>query len=355
MFSTPLNVMVVSILFHVVEGGFADRRAAALAGLLMGALPMLSAHSYIGVGEYAIFLCLSVLPRRRRAPWRDQIVAWGCFGAVALAVSLPQIAWLMRAHRANFMKIDPIHRETDKRWVAGFFAVWWASLGSFLVAAVGLVFFTNDARQTAFYRPSIGVWIVSNLIRYQPGAMDNTKVFFAGWYSLACVAVANFVVVTWKQGGWQVRVALCAMVAGFSFGGAVCIWKALFSPFTMFSGQERDVGIWMMHNAKKDAAVLAGGWHGNTLMSLAGKLVTMGYGGWVWTHGLNIDARRAFMSELIRNRENVSVFAEHKIEYAVLREDDKSRKFYFPEPEPSSRWLLLFDLGNFKVYRILKT
>jgi hypothetical protein len=282
-------------------------------------------------------------------------VIWLCFGAVALMISLPQIIWLMRTHRVNFMKLDPIHRETDKRWILGFFTVWWYSLGSFLVAAIGLVFFTNDARQNRFYLPSLGVWIVSNLIRYQPGAMDNTKVFFAGWYSLACVAVANFVVLTWKHGGWLARFALFVMVSGFCFGGGVCIWKAMFCPFAMFSREERDIGMWVMQNAKRDVGVLAGGWHGNTLMSLAGKLVTMGYGGWVWTHGLNIDARKRFMNELVRNRDDVNAFAVHKIEYAVWRSDDKTRQFSFPEPGTDSRWLLLFDLGHLKVYRILKT
>jgi hypothetical protein len=123
----------------------------------------------------------------------------------------------------------------------------------------------------------------------------------------------------------------------------------------MFSPEERDIGIWVMQNTKREAAVLAGGWHGNTLMSLAGRLVTMGYGGWVWTHGLSLDARRQFMNNLVRNRDNVSYFAPHKIEYALAKSDDGSRGFNFSEPAPSSRWMLLFDLGHLKVYRILKT
>jgi hypothetical protein len=354
-FSTPLNVLIVSLLIDIVETGFTDKRAALLAGVLMGLLPMLSAHSYIGVGEYAIFLCLAVFPYRKTSLWPAQIVIWGSYGLSALAISLPQIFWLMRAKRENFMQLNPIHRETDSRWVRGVVTVWWGSLGSFVIVALFFVFFAHDGRQNLFYLPSLGVWIISNLLRYQPGAMDNTKVFFAGWYTLACIAVANYIVAAWRHGRAIVHVCLAVVMLGYCFGGSICIAKAAFRPSTMFSKDERDIGIWVMQNAKRDVGVLAGGWHGNTLMSLAGKLVTMGYGGWVWTHGLSLDARRKLMSFLVANRDNVTHFAKYNIEYAIWKSDDAKRGFDFPDPSPKSRWMLLFSLGHLKIYRILKT
>jgi hypothetical protein len=354
MFSTPFNIQIVSLLFDAVEGGFLNLQALLLAGLLMGLLPMLSAHSYLGVGEYAIFLCLSAFPFRNRKQWKQQVIAWGTFGVTAVILSLPQILWLMRQKRENFMQFNPIYKETDARMVLGFFKVWWYSLGSILVIAIGLVWSVMEKRQIEFYRPSIGVWIVSNLIRYQPGAMDNTKVFFAGWYSLACAAVAHYAVVMWQRKKFIVRISIVLALAGGFASGCICIWKAAFWPFPMFSKDERDIGVWVMHNTKRDAAVLAGGWHANTLMSLAGKLVTMGYGGWVWTHGLSLDARNKFMGELVRDRENVSKFTPQKIEYAIWKSDDHDRGFSFPPVGPESRWLLVFDIGHLRVYRILK-
>jgi hypothetical protein len=122
----------------------------------------------------------------------------------------------------------------------------------------------------------------------------------------------------------------------------------------MFSKVERDIGVWIMHNTKRNSAVLAGGWHANTLMSLGGRLVTMGYGGWIWTHGLNLDARKRLMNEMVVDRENVSRFERLKIEYASSTSDDKECGFRCPTVGIGSRWMSIFDLGHLRVYRILK-
>jgi hypothetical protein len=350
-----IAILVVSALFDVAENSFGNRRAAVLCGLLVGLLPMLSAHAYIGVGEYAIFLCLLSFPFRTPKSWPGQVYNWCCFGVPAIALSVPQVLWLMRSKRSSFMKIDPIHTETDKSRILGFFRVWWGSLGSFVVVAIVLVFFVNDERQNHFYWPAVAIWIVSNLIRYQPGAMDNTKVFFSGWYSLACAAFANYIVVAWNAKRGYPRIAIALVLLGSFFSGGVCIWKAAFHPFPMFSKDEMELGLWIMENTKRETAVLAGGWHGNTMMSLGGRLVTMGYGGWVWTHGLSLDARRKLMNDLTKHRNETERFEKYKIEYAIWKSDDHSRAFNFPVPEINSRWVLVHYWDHLRVYRILKS
>jgi hypothetical protein len=354
MFSTPLSILIISLLIDLVETAFGHRKSALLAGILMGLLPMLSAHSYIGVGEYAIFACLFAFPFRNKKQWLREVGNWALYGITAIVISLPQILWLMRAHRANFMQMNPIYKKTDRRPVIGFFSVWWDSLGSFLVVTIILVFFVNDRRQNRMYWPAMGVWVISNVVRYQPGAMDNTKVFFAGWYSIACAAAANWLVIVWPRGTSVTKIAIVVTLIGSFFSGTVCIWKGAFCPFTMFSKDERDIGIWVMENTRRDVAVLSGGWHANTLMSLAGKLVTMGYGGWVWTHGLSIDDRKNMMRRMVDNKENPAVFKKFNIEWAVDKSDDESRGFKWPNITSSSRWMLIHDLGHLKLYRMLK-
>jgi hypothetical protein len=349
-----ISIFLVSMLFNLAEGGFRELKTALFCGILMGLLPMVSAHAYIGVGEYAIFLCLLSFPYLQQSRWMRTILAWGIFGSVAILLSLPQVLWLMRVKRPHFLRYHPIYWDFDPVKVIRVVRVWWRSLASFGAISLVFVFFVNDSRQNRMYAPAMGVWIVSNLIRYQPAAMDNTKVFFSGWYALACAAAANYVVVVWNQRNRIARCALVLAMLGASTGGLVAIFKAFWG-YALYSGDERDIGIWTMENTRKDAAILVGGWHSNTMLAIAGRLITMGYVGWVGTHGLSLDDRKAFMSQLVEDRENVSLFAPLNIVYAIEKTDEKHRFFTFGPPGPGSRWMLIHELGHLRIYRGLTT
>ena len=352
-YSMTLVVSVTSLLFYFVESKFKDTRAAILAGIMMGLLPMISAHSYIGVGEYAIFLCIETFPFIQWRKWKKQIIAWTFFGVTAILLSLPQVLWLMRVKRSGFMKWHPIWRDNQTSSNTNFFTLWWRSLGAFCVIAILFAWFAQNSRQRTFYIPAFCVWLVSNFIQYQPGIMDNTKVFFAGWYSLACIAVAHYAILVFTQDSLIAQLAIAVALLGSSFGGSVCIYKAATHKFPLFNKDEVALGKWTMQCTPINATVLSSGWHANTAMSIGGRLVTIGYPGWVWSHGLDIGPRRSMMRTLIHNRENTSLFLSRNIKYVLSKSDDHKRSFNFSKPGPTSHWLPVVDIGNIQLYRLL--
>jgi hypothetical protein len=48
------------------------------------------------------------------------------------------------------------------------------------------------SRQFVLYIPSLVVYGITNIIRYQPWELDNTKLFYAAWIPLALPLIANF-------------------------------------------------------------------------------------------------------------------------------------------------------------------
>jgi hypothetical protein len=323
-----------------------------LAGLMMGILPCLSAHSFIGIGEYALFICAINFPWR---PFRfSAILQWAKFGVPAALIALPQVLWLMRTKRRDFFVVKPIWFETNTK--LGFFTMWWESLGAFVMLSLFHVWFAMTKRQRLMYWPAIGVFVVSNFLRYQPGAMDNTKVYLCAWYPLACVAVAEYIVATLLRARAQlvfVTAAVVLVVFGFVFGSIVCIYKALIHPFPMFSNDEMQFGIWVMQNTRRDAKMLAEGWHASPMMSIGGRLITMGYAGWIWSHGLDYGGRLDWSKRLAHERENISRFDLEGISYAVWKTNDKNESI-FPDPGPYSRWTPVLMISNAILYRLLR-
>ncbi|OHT09660.1 hypothetical protein TRFO_21379 [Tritrichomonas foetus] len=356
LFSIPISISILSLLIMGVDFYLKDNKIVFLAGILMGLLPLLSAHSYIGVGEYAIFLCLLNFPFFQPSKWVKTIKYWSIYGFTALFLSIPQVLWLLRVPRKGFMTFESIVTETfpSSLYIA---QLWWESLGSFVFIALFGVFILMGKRQIWCYLPSIGVFIVSNFIRYQPGAMDNNKVFFAGWYPIACAAVSHFIVCLIHNGHKYRRfllVVVSLVIFSFSFGSVVTIFKAIKYNFPLFTRDEMSMGEWIMKNTRKDTVVMGSGWHSSSPMSIGGRVITMGYGGWVWTHGLSYEKRVEMMDNLVQNRENVSLFDEFNIQYIVSKPDDRQRNFEFPEVDDSSHWLQLMNIGSAKLYRIVR-
>ena len=354
LFSMPIAIFITLILMHEVRVKLSDTQSLAIAGVLMGLLPMLSAHSFIGVGEYALFLAAITFPWTKPKKWITVIMFWSVFGIVAIFIALPQVLWLLRVKRQGFGTISPIWLETfPGSWKFG--QLWWESLGPFVVIAIFVCWPLLNHFQLVCYLPSIGVFLVSNFIRYQPGAMDNNKVFYAGWYSLACCAVAHFIIAVWSRsrGDILVKVILIWTVIGFSLSSVVAIGKAIFYAFPMFNNDEKEMGQWVMENTLKDSVFLTNQWHANTVMSIGGRIIMLGYGGWVWTHGLDHEKRNRFIRDLARDIEAPEEFDRWKIRYVVTKSDDDAEKFYFPTPGPYSRWICVVDISNAKVYRML--
>jgi hypothetical protein len=77
-----------------------------LAGVLHGLLPMSSAHSFIGVGEYSICYCFLFFPYREISKSfskvLDYFLEWIPYGVPAFLISIPQILYLSPSSRSMF-------------------------------------------------------------------------------------------------------------------------------------------------------------------------------------------------------------------------------------------------------------
>jgi hypothetical protein len=78
---------------------------------------------------------------------------------------------------------------------------------------------------------------------------------------------------------------------------------------------------------------------------LGGRLITMRYGGWIWSPGPDYGARERWMTSLVAERENLSRFLAETITYALPKTD---------EPSLYSHWMPVLDIGNAKLYRLVR-
>ena len=395
LFSMPI-VLLISLLFHqFIERDFVlkhrhDYKLPIFAGFLMGLLPMISAHSFLAAGEFAIGICILSFPWRHFTLWFSRIKYWAVYAIVALAEAIPQVFYLTRRKMKGFMSIKPNWIESNGNHLLAFFQLWWESLGSFYVIALFFCWFLLSKRQTFYLSAAYFVFVISTFVLYQPGAMDNNKVFFAGWYPTASAAVSQWIVLLWTQVKYSsklfslgksrratlsddfdrknlndkkknkyfkkiVRYCICIVCVSIFFGSCVAVSRFLRYDAALFNQMEIQMGIYVMNYTKRDSLIFGSPWHSNPLMCIGGRSIWIGYLGWVWTHGFNHNQRMQESDVLAHQKQNDrDAFLHYGMRYTLSKTDDETRNFEFPDPELYSQWTLLFELGNNRLFRIVK-
>ena len=358
LFSLSLDIYIMLLMIHFCESKFKNFLSIFFAGMLMGFLPMISAHSYISVGEYAIFLCIITFPWFKIKQWALVILEWGIFALISILIAAPQIFDLLSGHRSKMMSIEPVWRESSETRSFRPIRVWWNSLSTFIALALFGVWFTMNKRQNTIYLPSLFIWIISNFLRYQPGAMDNTKVFFPGWMVFASAAVAHFFSTVFHTSyiskKYYVNFSLVIVCLCFLVSSIFGIYSFFKYPNSIIRKNEKELGDWCIENTSPSSVFLGSWWHSSTIMMLAGRSVTMAYPGWAWTHGFDDRKRQDWMNYLASNLNNATIFMENNIKYILQRPDDFEKGFYFYSPSIKSKWMEILDLGKMKLYRMIE-
>ena len=267
------------------KNGDATRRMAA-AGLLAGTLPLIHTHSFLVV--MGMGACLALLFPR----WR----AWAIFFAVALALAVPQLLWVMQG--------NAVKAQTFFGWSFGWdrgnssaIWFWFKNTGLFIPLVVAAILWRREVvpaevSGARFYLPFTLCFAVPNLVKLAPWIWDNIKVLFY-WYLASVPLVAWLLARLWQRAAkW--RVAAGVLLVALTLAGALDLWRVI-TRTTSYREFDRD-GIAIADQIRRHTPPRAVVLHAPTFNSpvcLAGRLSVLGYPGIIWSRGLDAGSREA--------------------------------------------------------------
>lgn len=350
----PLCVWTMLALSIGIESK--DMKMFVLAGVLTGFMPQVQVHGYVAIAQWAIVLCLTTCEFNKQSLAKT-IRFWVVYAVIANAMAGPQLLPYFRRvsnARRSFLKINPIWNTHQKKDVA--FApvvLWWRGLGVF--AAISLVFgwVLMTKRQVQLYVPSVVVFLIANIVRYQPWELDNTKLFYAGWIPLALPVVSQYLVALLKRP--RTLLGIFAGVSVFIVFIVACCLSALMStvqsmfwPTAIFGHSDYRFGLWFAENTPPNAVVMMESWPSNPVACVAGRQVYCGFPGWVHSHGLDL-SRVNEQKSMMNSPDSIKLFKDRNISYVVSR-DEKNAKF---NPNGSPHWKLIYRDNKYTVYRLI--
>ena len=303
LFGWAVLFSVLFLLFHAV---FREEKALFLpAGILGGLLPMIHTHSYFALGLVAF--------------------CWLVFSAVRDRMS--------------------------SRWFKN-----WLSFGVPAVIVIPFSFLFADSDHQAAVSPAVLIFILCELIVFQPNVYDNNKLLYIS-YALFCMIAADFLfVVGEKIRSRTLRAALLSLFLIVSVNAAVfTLGREILSgtptyAYRLFSKHDAAAAEYVLRETEPDALFLTANNHNNAIAALTGRNVFCGCPSYLFYHGLDYSGRMDESRKLLTDGDYFARrHAELGIHYVYIGAYERalgSNEEYFALNYPS-----VFSSGDVAIYK----
>ncbi|MBK5190277.1 MAG: hypothetical protein JJE19_02090 [Methanosarcinales archaeon] len=342
-----ISFVVYLLLFHALCANKQEETSASLertgthkelvlAGVLIGLLPYIHAHSFIATGFVALFLAVYSVIKER--DWRILVSLF----LPLMLLSLPQVQFIWTGVSQDFLVFFPGWADTNREMIMGFdwssfvpafssaiktvslIETFWAINAGGLLVLLSLGFYKARSETRIFYLPFILLFVIANVVKFQPWYFDNYKLFLH-WLALSAIMAA--LALCWlhdftktnKSHKALAALSIAALLIASTVFGVVTHVNMVQNTYMVWSGEEIQMAEWVRANTVPDSVFLTGSAHNHPIPALTGRQRVMGYEGWLWSHGINwtsISARKNDIKAMYRG--DFTVMQDYGVDYVCI-------------------------------------
>lgn len=339
-------------------------------GLFVGFLPLVHMHSFIAIliivfGFYAwniLFINNNLLAKNL-----FRVIGAGAVIGAAISyffifhlsseagLAAFRLGW-MSQHGIGAIQFNPAGGPGIWEWAMFV----WENFGLFFpLLAAAIIYFVyrknyflqNNDPVFGLIFSALFLFIVINIIKFQPWDYDNGKIF--GYlFLLGSVVIIYF----FEQ--WKFKFArIIAVVLAFFLisSGLIDAFSrtSLANPplYEIFGGKEQKAADWIVKKTSSSDVILTGSSHLNPVNSLAGRPVLMGYPGWLWSHGYKYQTREKDIASMYKGGTVAEeLLKKYNIKYVYIGPNErynlKPNEQFFDQNYP-----IVFQEKDIKIYR----
>lgn len=299
-----------------------------LSGILAGVLPIAHMHSFIAIviitGTVCLFKIISCFNLSKDKPYLDFNVAssklMSCLvkllffiipaGVISIFLYFKFIHGGIEIN--NFMRVSPGWTSAQNlkinasllekviTWIKMWLQLW----GTFLPLILFSFFYLKNNKQlkkhTSTFFGFISIFILANIIIFQPTAWDNTKLFAWVYLGLS-ILVSQLLFSLWNKAKKLttlkkliIRIFTIILLITLSFSGSVELIRILNfnqNTYLLSSSQEIQFAKNISSNTKTDAIFLTSTKHNHPIPLWANRPIFLGYLGWIKNFGFDHSVR----------------------------------------------------------------
>jgi len=348
-----LGVAVVYFLWLYWQSG--ERKKLLYAGLLTAIIPIIHTHTFMSLVFAACFLVLIEFFQNIKN-FKKIIINWLWFALPVLILALPQVLWLYPASSQHFMRfgfgwmsgsLNQMDQGENVLWF------WIKNLGLYLPAFI-IGFVLARPKLKTFYLAFLGLFVLSNLIIFQPHIYDNMKIML-WWFLLSLILIGDWfaqIKNKMKKEGYLVIAAIFLLLIPTGF---LSVFRESYVNWRIFSQEDMALANFVLKNTPKEAIFLTSDRHNHPIPCFTGRRILMGYRGWLWTHGIDYRQRENDVISIYEGAEkSFDLIKQYGINYIVI-EQDKIKDFHINKDFfilNQEQFMLIYQSPNYLVFQV---
>ena len=265
-------------------------------GILAGALPLVHTHSFLALGVIsAVYLMESVLSR----PSREELAGFVKYATITALLAAPQL--LLFTFRQSKGFLTPHFNwanETD-----GFLWFYIKNLGLLFLLLPVALFETSSRNRRVMAGPAV-LWIIAELIQFQPNPYDNNKLLFV-CFAFLCGLIGDYLAGTFRKlrDSQSFSRASVGILSGFVcvslfLSGILTLGREAVSRYELLGADQVSAAEYIKKTAAPDATFLTANNHNNAVAVLTGRNIVCGSGSFLYYHGIDYHEREAALSAM---------------------------------------------------------
>jgi hypothetical protein len=347
-----------------------DKKIFYFSGFLIGLSPLIHTHTFLALFLILIsFFFISVIKKQSFL-----IKGFLKTTLIASIISLPSVlylmlgkingsfitfrlGWMTEKNGLGSVQYNPQRNFHLLEWLSFI----WQNFGFFLpvlILAAVFIFFSKkyNGKQRevilALILSSFLIWIVLNIVKFQPWDYDNNKIY-AYIVIMGAVIIGYFFDKTefFAKNFFILLLTMLIIASGLIDSLSR---SSLASPqlYQIFSSADRKIADWIIDNIKSNSLILTGNSHLNLVAALAGRPVLEGYPGWLWSHGFNYSQRENDISKIFKgDKKAEELIKKYNIKYIMIGPEER-RNFMVNESFFDRRYQIILENSGIKIYKI---
>ena len=266
-------------------------RQTLLLALWASCLPMVHTHTFLALGLFSGGMVIGRLIVDTK-DWKGILRRAAVYLGIVIVLALPQVlgAAVQQTIEGGSLRFqfNWVNNSGGRGMIDGYLWFWIKNAGLPFILMILAVMESNRRGYLDIVMGMAGIFVVAEMILFQPNEYDNNKLFYI-WYMLAVILAADYgSIMMQRMAGLRSRYVLCALFMVVSMtSGALSIAREAISGYQLFSRTAVEAGKWIEENTDKDAIFMTGQQHINPVCSLAGRQIICGSDLYVFFHGLD--------------------------------------------------------------------